>query len=536
MISGVSVVPAADSDIRLSSLGYLPGFSKKATIVVECSNFVVRKAGDDSEVYTGAAAGPVRQDDVDQNVWIADFSGFNTPGEYYLEVKGVGRTFDFDITGNAYDFAYFTSMRAFYLWRCGTALSGEHSGDRFAQAACHLDDGYDDYIGNSGHQRDGTGGWHDAGDYGKYVVNAAITAGCLFLAWDHFQEKLQNKALDLPETGRGMPDFLAELKWEVDWMLKMPYPDKSGRVSHKLTRLNFSGFVMPDTDKEKRYFTVWSSAATADFVATMAMAARYFEPYDAAYAQTCREAATRSYEFLKNNPDDERFRQGDFRTGAYGTRDPDDRLWAAAEMWETTGKAEYLKDFEARAGALENMIDENWDWQNVQNLGMFTYILSKREGRSSQLVERIRKDVLVVADTLVNKGNQDVYGRPLAGRYYWGCNGTVARQTINLHVANMISPNSDYLNMAVDAISHLFGRNFYGRSYVTGLGHNPPLYPHDRRSGADEIAAPWPGYVVGGGHSATDWHDEQEDYRTNEIAINWQGALVYALAAFVSSN
>jgi endoglucanase len=100
----------------------------------------------------------------------------------------------------------------------------------------------------------------------------------------------------------------------------------------------------------------------------------------------------------------------------------------------------------------------------------------------------------------------------------------------------MISPNSDYLNMAVDAISHLFGRNFYGRSYVTGLGHNPPLYPHDRRSGADEIAAPWPGYVVGGGHSATDWHDEQEDYRTNEIAINWQGALVYALAAFVSSN
>jgi endoglucanase len=60
------------------------------------------------------------------------------------------------------------------------------------------------------------------------------------------------------------------------------------------------------------------------------------------------------------------------------------------------------------------------------------------------------------------------------------------------------------------------------------------MKPHDRRSGSDNEVDPWPGYIVGGGHSATDWKDEEGDYRTNEIAINWQGALVYALAAFVT--
>jgi len=316
----------------------------------------------------------------------------------------------------------------------------------------------------------------------------------------------------------------------------MQYPDGSGRVSHKLTRLNFSGFIMPEKDLEKRYFTDWSSAATADFVAMLAMAARYFKPYDAGYAQTCLDAAKVSYEFLQDNPNDKRFQQGDFRTGAYQTSDTDDRLWAAAEMWETTGEAQYLKDFEERAAKSDNKIDENWDWADVNDLAMFTYVLSKKQGRNTEILEDVRRDLLAVADAIVEKGKKDVYGRPFGGRYYWGCNGTVARQVLNLQVANRVSPKQDYVNTALDAIAHLFGRNYYGRSYVTGLGHQPPMNPHDRRSGADGIVEPWPGYIVGGGHSARGWNDVQDDYRTNEIAINWQGALVYALAGFISGQ
>ena len=39
------------------------------------------------------------------------------------------------------------------------------------------------------------------------------------------------------------------------------------------------------------------------------------------------------------------------------------------------------------------------------------------------------------------------------------------------------------------------------------------------------VGGPWPG--------PKDWFDVQDDYRTNEVAINWNGALIYALAAFV---
>jgi endoglucanase len=535
VLLSVSGALGAEADIRLNSLGFLPEGSKKATVILACTEFAVRRASDSNAVFSAAAMGPVYQDDVKQNVWIADFSPVSEKGMFYLDVPGVGRSADFEIGDAVYNFAFYTAMRGFYLWRCGTAVRGEHDGQIYAHAACHMDDAYEDYVGRPNSRRDGTGGWHDAGDYGKYVVNAGVTMGCLFLAWDHFHNDLNDVSLDLPDTAPGYPDFLKELKWETDWLLKMRYGDGSGAVSHKLTRLNFAGFIMPEKDTGKRYFTEWSSAAVADFVAVMAMAARCFEPYDPNYAKACLDAAEKSYAFLTANPNNKAFVQGSFQTGGYQTGDSDDRIWAAAEMWETTGRAECLSDFETRAAVgSSRKIDENWDWGNVRNLGMFTYVLSQREGRNLDLVERVRRDAVAVADALVTKAKKDVYGRPLAGTYYWGCNGTVARQVLNLQVANKVSPNPEYVDAALDAIAHLFGRNCYGRSYVTGLGRQPPMNPHDRRSGADGIVPPWPGYLVGGGHTATGWTDTQADYETNEIAINWQGALVYALAGFVS--
>jgi endoglucanase len=305
---------SADSDIRLNSLGFLPQLSKKATIVAQCSDFAVRRAPSGETVYTGAVTGPLHQDDVKQDVWIADFSQVSEKGGFYLDVPGVGQSPEFEIGDAVYDPAFYTVMRGFYLWRCGTAVRGEHNGQTYAHAACHMNDAWQDYIGIKDSRRDGTGGWHDAGDYGKYTVNAGVTMGCLFLAWDHFQDRLKGVSLDLPDTAAGYPDFLKELKWETDWLLKMPYPDGSGKVSHKLTRVNFAPFIMPEKDLEKRYFTDWSSAAVADFVAIMAMAARHFKPYDAEYARKCLDAAQVSYEFLKSTPD-KRFVQGDFQTG-----------------------------------------------------------------------------------------------------------------------------------------------------------------------------------------------------------------------------
>lgn len=523
---------AAETDIRLNSLGFLTNMPKRATVVSECSDFTVKKASDDTVVYSGTAAGPKHQDDVDQDVWIADFSPLRSDGVFYLDFPGVGRSIEFAVGDHVYDEAFCTVMRGFYLWRCGTAVEGDYRGIRYTHGPCHLDDARQDYIGIINTHRDGTGGWHDAGDYGKYTVNAGVTMGVLFLAWQQFEDRLKPVSLDLPNTAPGYPDFLEELKWETDWLLKMPYPDGSGKVSHKLTRLNFSGFVMPENDTEKRYFTDWGSAATADFVAIMAMAAHNFKPYDADYAKRCLAAAMKSYQFLKNNPENKRPDLQAFSTGGYGTNDSDDRLWAAAVMWEATGSTEYLADFETRAADLPRTVDADWDWGNVKNLGLLIYILSKREGRNPELLAKLRSDLIAAADGIVRQAQDDAYARPLT-RYYWGSNGSVARQAVVLMTANSIEPKEAYVQTSLDAIGHLFGRNYYGRSFVTSLGDRPPMHPHDRRSGADGIEAPWPGYLVGGGQTATNWNDIQDDYRTNEIAINWQAALVYALSGFV---
>lgn len=523
---------AQTQSIRLNSLGFQPQSSKKATVAGEARSFVIKQVSGQAVVFKGNLSSPAFQKDVNQSTSTADFSSLTKSGNYYLETPEGIKSIEFEISPKVYNQAFYTCMRGFYLWRCGTAVEGVHNGIHYAHEACHLDDGYEDYQGKPGVRRNGTGGWHDAGDYGKYVVNAGVTVGMLFMAWDQFRDKLKNYSFDLPETAKGYPDFLKELKWETDWLLSMQYTDGSGKVSHKLTAKNFEPFCKPEDDRQKRYFTDWSSAAVADFAAMMAQAARYFEPYDKTYSQKCMAAAQLSYKFLKENPHDKRFVQGEFKTGGYQTSDPDDRLWAAAEMWETTGNTEFLKDFEKQAASQDFKIDDDWDWGDISNLGMFQYALSKKTGRDPEILRTIRTNILKSADAIAKNASADVYGRPLI-RYYWGCNGTIARQVLNLQVANLISPDIKFIQTAQDAIAHLFGRNYYNRSFVTGLGINPAMNPHDRRSGSDKEVQPWPGYLVGGGHSATGWYDKEEDYRTNEIAINWQAALVYALAGFV---
>jgi len=532
LISFLSVKTNAQiNSIKLNSLGYLPHSLKKATITAPATEFQLINSQTGKVVLQAKLQGTFNQKDVDQKVWIADFTTITKPGKYLLQVQGVGKSYEFTIGSDVYKTPFKTSMRGFYLWRCGMAVHSDYNGNHYETKACHLDDGWLDYTGKPNERRDGTGGWHDAGDFGKYTVNAGVTMAMLFYAWDQFGDKLKNISLDIPQTAPGMPDFLQELKWETDFLLKMQYPDGSGRVSHKLTRKAFAPFIMPQDDHEKRYFTEWSSAATADFVGIMAMAARYFKPFDATYSKKCLDAATLSYNFLLANPAPKDFVQGDFSTGGYQTGDTDDRLWASAEMWETTGEVTILKNLETQISNLKILVEENWDWGGVDNLGVFTYALSKREGKNGELQKKIKQAIVLSANKIVANAQTDVYARPLGDNYFWGCNGTVGRQALNLQVANIFSPDKKYTDTSLDIVAHLFGRNYYGRSYVTGLGVNPPMHPHDRRSAADGIEAPWPGYLVGGGHTATDWVDKEQDYSRNEIAINWQAGLVYALAS-----
>jgi endoglucanase len=533
LLSPAMILAAEESPkIRLNTIGYLPDKEKKASIAAECSQFAVVRVKDNAKVLEGTATGPALNADTKEQLYTADLSALKEPGEYVLDVAGVGKSAPFRVAGDLYNQPFYTIMRGMYLWRCGTAVKGTYNGNTFSHEPCHLEDAWLDAVTGEHVRKDSNKGWHDAGDYNKYTVNAGITLGCMFRAWEDFGSKIKKIGLDIPESGGKLPDYLAEIKWETDWLLTMQAPD--GSAYHKVTTKQFGGFILPEKETAPRFFTPWGSTATADFTAMMAMAAREFRPYDAQYADRCLAAAKKSYAFLKEHPEYHKADQSGFNTGPYESPDWDDRLWAAAELWQTTGDADVLADLEKRMKSTDGAFDINWDWEDVKNLGLLTYLSSKREGRNKDLVAKVRENLLSNADEIVKARNAHGYGRPLGTVYYWGCNGGVARQTLNLCAAYRISPKPEYLETALDAVNHLFGRNYYGRSFVTGLGGQPPMNPHDRRAGGDEMVDPWPGYLVGGAHPrAVDWHDLQSDFRTNEIAINWNAALIYALAAFV---
>jgi len=547
-IAFCTVVPtttarAADesSAIRLNTVGYLPKAEKKVSLAAPGTNFTIVRSSDNKTVFTGKTTGPALNADTGESLCTADFSSVKKTGDYRLVVPGVGQSAPFHIAADVYREPYYTTMRGFYLWRCGIAVSSTYHGETFAHAICHTNDAWLDYVGGGHTQKDGTKGWHDAGDYNKYTVNAGVTVGVLFRAWEDFTPQLRKVRLDIPESGGKLPDFLAELKWEMDWLLTMQAPD--GSVYHKLTTTQFGGFILPEQETASRYFTPWGSEATADFVAMTAQAARIFKPYNPAFAARCLQAAQKSYQFLQAHPEYHRADQTGFSTGAYEANAPDhrtggapqNRLWAAAELWETTGSPEALRDLETRVRTVNGRVDADFDWDETKDLGLLTYLFSKRSGRDPVLVKLVRSNLLAVADGIVQTAKRDGYGRPLGSSYFWGCNGAVARQTVLLMAADRLSSGKGgYRAASLDAVNHLFGRNFYGRSFVTGIGFQPPMHPHDRRSAGDNVVDPWPGYLVGGPHPrATDWHDEQGDYRSNEIAINWNAALVYALAAFL---
>jgi endoglucanase len=478
--------------ICLNSIGFLPDGEKRATILSADEEFLIRDVPTGKEVLRGRMESVASDDQRAQDFHIANFSSVSREGRYRLELPGGEKSCEFVIRRPLYTDALHLCVRAMYLWRCGAEVSGKHDGHEFHHAACHLEDAYLDHAGGPAGQRiDGVGGWHDAGDYNKYTVNAAFTVGMMLQAWEHFPEPLAQLKLNIPESDNDIPDYLDEVRWELDWLLKMQADD--GRVYHKLS------------------------------------------------THRCLAAAEKSYAVLQDHPEDHRPDQSAFSTGAYHAPDRDDRWWAAAELWETTGDAKYLRDFakrvlsdESEPGDAKSVIDFDWDWSNARNLGSFTYALSKRPGRDAAVLKRVRTDVIKTADRIVEATRRHPYGRPLNSRYYWGCNGTVARQSMNLHAAHRLTEEPRYQAAMLAALDHLFGRNPFGRSYVTGLGHRPPMFPHDRRSGGDSVDAPWPGYLVGGPWpKPTDWYDDQEDYRTNEIAINWNGALIYALAAVV---
>lgn len=524
-----------DPRVAVNSVGYLPDRVKRASVLAQVDAFQLRDAAGEV-VFEGSPTGPVADSDSEADVWVLDFTEHREPGEYYITVDGpepFPESVRFRIGEDVYEPLLHALMLGMTGQRCGEAVSVTWEDVTFAHGACHLEDGDLSLVGGTG-QRDLTGGWHDAGDYGKYMVNGAFASGMMLKAWEHFPERLRDRAFELPETGDDVPDYLDENRVNLDWILKMQNED--GSVVHKVTPKNFPGFLMPEMDGDIRYVSDWGSAGTGDFVAVMAQAARIYAELDPEFSARCLAAAEKSFAFLQEHPELYQPSSTGFVQMQYNTRsDADDRVWGACELWETSGADAALAACEAALPT--TAVGVNWDWDGLGTLAVITYVLSEREDRDrrdQELLDKKTTELLGVADRMVTSTTTNAWGLAYTGGRYWGVNGVYARTAHVLRAAHRIDPKPEYLDAITQQIDHLLGRNYYARSQVTGVGFAPPIGPHHRPSGADGIAPPWPGLLIGGAQpTARDWSDDPNDAQTGENAINWNAPLIYAVAGFL---
>lgn len=542
-------------DIKLDQVGYLPDQPKSAFISSPKAMgiFRIRRVSDHKIVFRGKLGAPMNDPDSGDTLREADFSAFQETGAFYITVPGVGESFPFHVAPDVYADAYYLCMRSYYGQRCGIKVD---LGPRFPQyhhEACHTADGtFHPSSGKSGF-KPATKGWHDAGDYGKYVVNSGISCGTLLWAYEWYPEKIGAIRLDIPESGNGIPDILNEIKWNLDWMLTMQ--DGDGGVWHKLTTEKFCSFVAPEKDDGGTRYIIGtgkdpfkSSGATADFAAVMAMAARIYRPFLPEYAKQCGQAAEKAWKWVIVHPNVTFSNPPGVYTGGYGDGDcGDEILWAAAELFRLTDKLEYSRYF------VENYkrypVSDQWPqaWGSVSNLGLWDYAFSSSEEADAQTMGDIEDQTLKAADSVVEASRKSGYHHSLrAANYIWGSNAVAANFGVMLLAANRLKPDPAYVSTALENLHYLFGRNTFDLCFVTQLGSHSVTHPHHRPSAALGLPQPWPGLLSGGpnqypgdavlrqlpkGPPARSYVDEQGSYSSNEVAINWNAPLVLLLAS-----
>jgi endoglucanase len=497
------VLADTNATIAVDQAGYPAAAPKLATVVGEAGSFTVTRDG--VVVLTGKLSLAERDENSGDVVRTADFSSLEEPGRY--ELRAGDSHAAFEIAADPYRSVLQLAIRSYRGQRCGTAVD---IGGGYAHPPCHLDSEH-------------PGGWHDAGDYGRYIVNSGISTGTLLWAYELFHI-----------------DALDEIRWNVDWMLSMQ--DKDGSVWHKETSAAFADFVMPQDDHRHNFAIGKSSCAAADFAAVMAIGSRVYR--DARMLP----AAKRAWNWSLQHPDVTFHNPSGILTGEYGDSDcSDERLWAAAELWRTSGDNDAHKYFlEHGQQAIEAIRpDRPPDWANVGALAAWSYALGGKGDAST--IAAIRKRSIEMANAIVKRAQANPYRIPmLPANFKWGSNGIAANYAMQLLIADRMQHDPKYAAAALDILHYLFGRNTLAISWMTGVGANSTLHPHHRPSAADGIGAPWPGLLAGGPNRGREdpvlrqlpaqvpparaYVDNTASYASNEVAINWNAPLVFVLA------
>jgi endoglucanase len=487
-----------------------------------------------------------------------DFSSLKKEGIYRIVVEGSDSSYPFTVSATPHHEAAVAALKGFYFQRMSTTLSPVYAG-KWARPFAHPDEHVLVHASAATEKRpEGTvisspGGWYDAGDYNKYIVNSGITMGTLMSAYEDFPDYFKKERTGIPESDNALPDILDEVLWNLRWMMTMQDPNDGG-VYHKCTNAAFDPMVMPSACTRNRYVVMKSTAAALDFAAVMAQAGRLFEAYEKQLPKlydSCMRASRMSWNWALKNPNvmyDQDAMNKTFQpaitTGAYGDGHLEDEwFWASAELTASTGQDKYAKIVEAHMDLPLSLPS----WNSVAMMGYHTLIREEKifSPWIRVITKELRERTIRFADSLLNNADHNAFRTPMGGSpkdFVWGSSGVAANQGMLLIQATILTGNRKYIDGTIANADHLLGRNATGYCFLTGIGTYSTRHPHHRPSIADGIDDPVPGLLSGGpnpgkqdgcnyafSEAETTYLDEDCSYASNEIAINWNAPLVYLL-------
>jgi endoglucanase len=473
-------------------------------------------------------------------VSIADLSSVNETGDYLVYVNE--KKYPFSVADSVNKTLGKALLKSFYFARVSEPVLEKHAGV-YARPLGHPDDHI--YVHRSAASKgrpagsviSSPGGWYDAGDYNKYIVNSGITTFTLLHLYELFPTAFSELELNIPETGNQVPDILDEALVNLQWMMTMQDP-RDGGVYHKLTSLGFCGMIPPHQDKLDRFVVYKTTSASLNLAATLAKASRIFSDFEKEYpglSQDFLEAAHKAYTWAVKNPSIRYKNPPDVKTGQYDDSElKDEWFWASVELFLTTGADKYLEKTQ-----LSNQVFTVPEWRRTNMLGIYSVLSGNSPYRDELPVKRMRKKLIAIATNKYQEQRSNAFRSTLV-RFPWGSNSEVANDGLLSLIAFKQTGDKRFLETAETCVNYILGANPLDKCFVTGFGKKSPMHLHDRRCASDGIAEPIPGLLAGGpsrdarvdcgdenypsDFPALSYLDEQCSYSTNETAINWNSA------------
>lgn len=583
----------ADTLLRVNQLGYLPDGPKRASLITDRPTPVLWQLVDAKgrEIARGQTK-PLGMDaSVGRKVHLIDFSEVRESGEKLSLVAERVTSPPFAIEPKLYVNLPRDAFGYFYPMRSGIEIRADIAGEAYARPAGHVSAPKSGAL-NQGDKAvpcqeegsslkiygdpwscdytlDVTGGWYDAGDQGKYVVNGALSVAQLMSTFERTlyvksasAKPFADGALALPEHGNGVPDALDEARWELEFLLSMQVPEGkplAGMAHHKVHDDEWTGIpTLPHEDPKRRLLHRPSTAATLNLAAAAAQGARLFKPYDAAFAERLLKAAQQAWRAAAEHPGLIAPEGDSDGGGAYHDTDLTDELyWAAAELFITTGNADYRAAIEASPHWRSSIFKPaGYEWANVETRAALSLALVPNSLSRSD-AEWLKRDIVTAADEYLKLQKRAPFGHvydPPEGRYAWGSNHLILQNAIIIARAHDLTGSPKYRDAVLETMDYIFGRNGPGISYVTGYGTDYVKNQHSRwfaHAADPALPSPPKGTLAGGPNVWLSdeivqekrrgcapqfcYIDDIESWSTNETAINWNAALA-ELSGFLAEQ